>query len=247
MSIKYTLILINVVLMFIIMIILYYRERVKTKKLHAEFEVLKANLQKSKDDTDIEIKLRQLRDKVDSIINDTEDSIKNNINSLSNKKIMEFEEYVCTMFDKIDSNHKEVVFMYDMLNDKSERIKQMFADLSKVQAQVNELLLQASEVVTKDSSVDDKEVVEKEEFKEVLEFCKKVDNETIIENINEENTDEEVQIPVKDNNSDYQVQNEKIIKLYSLGYTAKDISKKLGIGVGEVALVNNLYKNRVIN
>ena len=122
-----------------------------------------------------------------------------------------------------------------------------FQKLQDAKKEVEGLLNKVECRITKDSSVDDKEVVEKEEFKEVLEFCKTInDEDSDITKVETEDSNDEVQIPVKEINSDYQVQNEKIIKLYSLGYTTKEISKKLGIGTGQVALVNNLYKNRVI-
>ena len=247
MNVKYILILLNITLMFIIMIILYCREKSKTKKLRQEFESLRESLQKTQENTDVENKIRLLKDKADSIISDTKDSVTNSINTLSNRKIMEFEEYANQLFEKIEISHKEVVFLYDMLNDKSESIKVQFAKLQEAQASVNETLAKVNNMVTTDSSIDDIEVVEKEEFKDVLEFCKTIsDNDDKIINSDTEDTYEEVQIPVKENDSDYQVQNEKIIKLYSLGYSTKEISKKLGIGIGEVALVNNLYKNRVM-
>ena len=46
--------------------------------------------------------------------------------------------------------------------------------------------------------------------------------------------------------NNYQKRNEQIIKLYSLGYSTVEISKKLGIGTGEVALINNLYHDRMV-
>ena len=246
MDIKYVLVLLNISLMFIIMIILYCREKFKTKKLRQEFESLRESLKKTQESSDVENKIRQLKEKADSIINDTKDSVTSNFNTLSNRKIMEFEEYANQLFEKLEISHKEVVFLYDMLNDKSESIKVQFSKLQEAQASVNETLDRASNMITKDSSIDDIEVVEKEEFKDVLEFCKTIsDNDENIINSDTENTNEEVQIPVREKDSDYQVQNEKIIKLYSLGYSTKEISKKLGIGIGEVSLVNNLYKNRV--
>ena len=53
MSIKYVLILLNIGLMFIIMIILYAREKTKMKKLRSEFELLRTSLEKNKEDKEI--------------------------------------------------------------------------------------------------------------------------------------------------------------------------------------------------
>ena len=237
MDIKYVLILLNVALMFIIMIILYVREKGKMKRLRGEFEILKASFEKNKEDNGIEKKIRELKDEADSIVKDAHDMLTSEFNTVSNKKIIEFEEYANQLFEKINMNHKEVVFLYDMLNDKADNIKSLYLKLQEKEKTLNEMISKVENLITKDSSVDDIDVVE-EEFKEVLEFCCEVDDD------NKENLND-IQSPV-DNSSDYQVQNERIIKLYSMGYSTKDISKKLGIGTGEVALVNNLYKNRVI-
>jgi DNA-binding NarL/FixJ family response regulator len=135
-------------------------------------------------------------------------------------------------------NHKEVVFLYDMLNDKAASINELYTKLHEKELIIKNLINQTENLITKDSSVDDIEVVE-EEFKDVLEFCSEYRND-----LDDEHDD--VQNPVEEDSSDYQVQNEEIIKLYSMGYSTKEISKKLGIGTGEVALVNNLYNSSVI-
>lgn len=238
MDIKYVLILLNVVLMFIIMIILYARERVKAKKLRSEFETLKTSMEKSKEDADVENKIRELKEKAELIINDMNDTVRSDFNSVSNKKIIEFEEYANQLFEKINMNHKEVVFLYDMLNDKAASINELYTKLHEKELIIKNLINQTENLITKDSSVDDIEVVE-EEFKDVLEFCSEYRND-----LDDEHDD--VQNPVEEDSSDYQVQNEEIIKLYSMGYSTKEISKKLGIGTGEVALVNNLYNSSVI-
>ncbi len=238
MDIKYVLILLNVILMFIIMIILYARERVKTKKLRSEFETLKTYMEKSKEDADVENKIRELKEKAELIINDMNDTVRSDFNSVSNKKIIEFEEYANQLFEKINMNHKEVVFLYDMLNDKASSINELYTKLHEKEVAIKNLINQTENLITKDSSVDDIEVVE-EEFKDVLEFCSEYRNDL-------DDKHDDVQNPVEEESSDYQVQNERIIKLYSMGYSTKEISKKLGIGTGEVALVNNLYNSRVI-
>ena len=40
------------------------------------------------------------------------------LSKVSNEKIMAVNEFTDQIFERIDSNHKEVVFLYDMLNDK---------------------------------------------------------------------------------------------------------------------------------
>ena len=114
-------------------------------------------------------------------------------------------------------------------------------------------------MVSKDSSVEDIDVVaSKDDFVDLLRFCNEYgteEKEDVVEEISlkhvlEEQEDEKsissvFDKPKENNNRNYQKRNEQIIKLYSLGYSTLEISKRLGIGTGEVALVNNLYHDRL--
>ncbi len=57
--------------------------------------------------------------RADFLLHDTEDKLE----SLSNDKIIAVGEYSDQMLEKIESNHKEVVFLYQMLNEKEEALK----------------------------------------------------------------------------------------------------------------------------
>ena len=59
------------------------------------------------------------------------------MNTISNEKIMGISEYSDQVIDKIEKNHAEVVFLYDMLNEKQAEIQKLIheADSSKVQFQ----------------------------------------------------------------------------------------------------------------
>ena len=47
------------------------------------------------------------------------------LSKISNEKIMAVNEFTDQIFERIDSNHKEVVFLYDMLNQKEDEIKKI--------------------------------------------------------------------------------------------------------------------------
>ncbi len=57
--------------------------------------------------------------RADFLLHETEDKLE----SLSNDKIIAVGEYSDQMLEKIESNHKEVVFLYQMLNEKEEALK----------------------------------------------------------------------------------------------------------------------------
>ena len=114
-------------------------------------------------------------------------------------------------------------------------------------------------VVSKDSSVEDIDIVaSKDDFVDLLRCCEEYDSEgndvveedIVPEELTLKNALDEQSIEghignafnkSKGKTNNYQKRNEQIIKLYSLGYSTVEISKRLGIGTGEVALVNHLY------
>ena len=66
---------------------------------------------------------RRVRDIIDEEVALAHDSSVRSLEKLTNEKIMAINEYGKTVTDEIERNHKEVVFMYDMLNNKSTDLK----------------------------------------------------------------------------------------------------------------------------
>ena len=158
------------------------------------------------------------------------DNAEEKLNKLSNKKIMEFEEFANQTLEKIEINHKEVMFLYDMLNSKEESVKKIIADLQSLKNEVTELLqkdnnIEEKNVVSKDSSVEDIDVVaSKDDFVDLLRFCNEYgteEKEDVVEEISlkhvlEEQEDEKsissvFDKPKENNNRNYQNRNEQII------------------------------------
>lgn len=59
-------------------------------------------------------------EKVDSVIEHTTDRL----NHISNEKIMAVDEFSNQVLEKIEQNHKEVIFMYNMLEEKDKKLKE---------------------------------------------------------------------------------------------------------------------------
>lgn len=82
-------------------------------------------------------KLEQMREelskKAESILESTDDRL----STLSNEKIMGMNEYSDQVIDKIEKNHAEVVFLYDMLNEKQEEVKQLVNDVDSLKAEIH--------------------------------------------------------------------------------------------------------------
>ena len=256
----------SIVVGVILFIAILHSEKRKRKFLQQEIEKLKKSIAQDETKADIEIRIKKLKDLAANVVEEINDNAENKLNTLSNNKIIEFEEYANQVLEKIDINHKEVMFLYDMLNDKVESVKSVVSDLEKARLECVELNL-GSKKISKDSSVEDiNNVVADneldEDFIELLNSCSDIEEArgdilddnmeeiSIASVLSEEGAGHYSNNVVEDNNkskmNDYQKRSEQIIKLYSLGYSTVDISKKLGIGTGEVALINNLYHDRMV-
>ncbi len=134
---------------------------------------------------------------------------------LSNEKIMAVSEYSDTVLKEIQRNHEEVMFLYDMLNDKHK-------NLQNTVSEVNKTVKEAKEVTeVKETGADNS--------------FKKLAVETIV--VEEETMPQESVELEEDNNS-----NEAILALHKQGVSPVEIAKQLGLGVGEVKLVIDLYQ-----
>lgn len=132
------------------------------------------------------------------------------LEKVSNEKIMAVNDYSDTVLDEINKNHKEIIFLYNMLNDKEEKIKETAGE-------VNQLIQQAKKEIGSQAQGKEEEAEDK----------KDLIDDPVKNNFNECE-------PVILNN------NETIIGLYELGKSKIDIARELGLGVGEVQLVIDL-------
>ena len=180
-----------------------------------------------------------MREQIDiaaqNVVDETVEKTEVMLDKISSEKIMAVSEYSDTVLKEINKNHDEVMFLYSMLNDKEKEIKNTVRDIENVKKTVKDIkeeTLTQSEMVAdvtdetieddvKDIDIKEKSVTRKEKKKESKEKKQK----PLLE-------------PGSNNN------NKKIMDMYNQGYSNVDIAKKLGIGIGEVRLVIDLFKNR---
>ena len=163
---------------------------------------------------------------VDEFINISVDSkleeVEGEFSKIVNEKTLALGDYAVTVNEEIERNHNEVLFLYSMLSDKQKEIMttaQMVDDYRKdVENFVNENAIP--------NAVDNKDIQLEEEINEMKES-----NDS-----DEENTEEEELEEVIDGNKDI------ILEMYKSGLSILEIARNLGLGVGEVKLVVDLYK-----
>lgn len=145
-----------------------------------------------------------------------------------NNKIMSISEYSDTVLDSMNKSHNEIMFMYEMLNEKQQKV----TDLTK------ELGLMQSAVTQMEASIDDK-------IEQVEAMSQKTVELEMPENIGVSEEDSSLQDEFEAYNENEHAgegnRNDEIIKLYNEGLSEIEIAKQMGKGLGEVKLVLGLF------
>lgn len=151
------------------------------------------------------------------------------VERLTNEKIMAINEYSDTVLEEIHKSHTEVMFLYDMLNDKYENLKSTAVEV----AQTAKAVRITSEEIKQEQM---KQTMPVDEPANLLHMPQ---NEEII--IGSQMTvGDQIDIPFTE--SETENSNEDILRLHKEGKSKVDIAKELGLGVGEVKLVIDLFE-----
>lgn len=178
----------------------------------------------------------KMQDKMEETSEDAIEKAERAPERLTNEKIMAVNEYSDTVLQEIHKNHEEAMFLYDMLNSKHANIKDTVSKMDKaVKAAENKTL--------ENKTAENKAAAEKtatDKTAGTVAEEKKADasqTETLIQPENSPEIGfmgETVQ--------EGQNNNEKILEMHKQGKSTVAIAKELGLGVGEVKLVIDLYK-----
>lgn len=90
----------------------------------------------------------EVKEKVASLLQEEQSNVveesKEQLGHLSNEKILAVGEYGDQVLDKIQKNHSEVVFLYNMLNEKENEIKEVVHNLDKKKAELTDFAAKTS-------------------------------------------------------------------------------------------------------
>ena len=128
------------------------------------------------------------------------------------------EDWVLVKIVAFGLNHSEALFLYSMLSDKQKEIMTTASMVDAYKKEVNELINDNNAISKKD----------KREEKLAIEL------ETMEEEVMTEDSEEEVKS--LDANKDI------ILEMHKSGLSILEIAKNLGLGVGEVKLIVDLYQ-----
>lgn len=99
----------------------------------------------------ISAEAEQVKEKIADIVDETVsysiEKTERAMERLTNEKIMAINEYSDTVLEEINKNHKEVIFLYDMLNDKHDNLMATINEASSVSDGVRQTLKDAEVTV----------------------------------------------------------------------------------------------------
>ena len=171
----------------------------------------------------VEKEMDEVKERIEDIVDETVDyaveKTERSLERVSNEKIMAVNEYSDTVLEDINKNHQEVMFLYDMLNDKHENIK---STVSQIEKNVKEAEAAGGQSYTQEPSSD------------------KDDKADMAEESPKEPQKEDISFT--DNSAGKDNKNERILELHHAGKSNVEIAKELELGVGEVKLVIDLFK-----
>lgn len=212
-------------------------------------------------------------DVVDEAVTYAMEKTERSLERLSNEKIMAVNEYSNTVLSEIHKNHEEAMFLYDMLNSKHANLKDTVSVINKTVKEAEEAVtglqklapeamtglqrLAPETVNSPPSSVpkatDVSQETGQERVKRMRAAAKNppMTEEPAVSADSASTTVREKQeaapgrisfLPETDSNG--QNNNQRILELYRQGRSKVAIARELGLGVGEVKLVIDLFKNQ---
>ena len=193
----------------------------------------------------------KMQDKMEETSEDAIEKAERSLERLTNEKIMAVNEYSDTVLQEIHKNHEEVMFLYDMLNSKHANIKDTVSKMDKA--------VKASENKTAENKAAENKTVENKTAENKAAADKTAVDKTAVDKtagtMAEEKTADtsRTESLIQPENSpeigfmgemvqEGQNNNEKILEMHRQGKSTVAIAKELGLGVGEVKLVIDLYK-----
>ncbi len=182
---------------------------------------------------------KKLTEKINDLLAEiTEETVirtDDSLSKLSNEKIIAVNEFSEQILEKIKRNHEEVVFLYNMLNDKEKELKAAVKEIDSSKKKVQDIMEAKAGTLKSQVAKGVKSQVSEKPVTQAARLDKPI--KTI-----PEQTEPLQEMPVI--NSMTSNNNTQILSLYSQGKSVMEISKLLGLGQGEVKLVIDLFKGK---
>lgn len=178
----------------------------------------------------------KMQDKMEETSEDAIEKAERALERLTNEKIMAVNEYSDTVLQEIHKNHEEAMFLYDMLNSKHANIKDTVSKMDKA-------VKAAENKTTENKAAENKAAAEKTATDKTAGTVaeEKTADASQTESLIQPENSPEIGF-MGETVQEGQNNNEKILEMHKQGKSTVAIAKELGLGVGEVKLVIDLYK-----
>lgn len=164
----------------------------------------------------------KIEDSIDELADDTLEIAKRALEKESNEKIMAVSEYSNTVIEAMNKTHNEILFLYNMLEDKHKELTELAASLQQFS--------------------DTMKTTEHDVLQNLVDAARDIEQKT-----DPQGREEQQEKPLDDeglsaDEDEAGNHNDRILELCRQGMTDVDIARQLGLGLGEVRLVIGLYK-----
>lgn len=252
---------VTVIVMIIIGIIFilasfFVSEKFSKKETNVNLDLLTVNDEYEFSEREQQIIKRKIEDVIANQAKDILYETNDSLASMANEKTLALGDYAVAVCDEIEKNHKEVMFLYSMLDDKQKEIMKTVNDVDTFKSELNNIMKEMKESADSIKAQTDITTVptdsqEENAQKEYFEEHNSIDDLDVQTDVNISEEDIFAEIDQEDVNFDEVLEdefketensNDIILEMYRNGSSILDIAKQLGLGVGEVRLVIDLYQ-----
>lgn len=219
-GIEVTLIIVGIIFIFASF---FVQEKLSSKDIE---EITRMSEKELKIIVDKQLKKAKLRveESVDQVIEESGESAKRSMERETNEKIMAISEYSNTVIESMNKTHNEILFLYNMLNDKHVELTELASQVQQFSHSVRN--------------------TENEVLQNLAEAVKGYEQRSEVPELPPETVQTDTAEPVMqqlDDDSAFN-HNERILALHKQGLPDVQIARELGLGLGEVRLVIGLYR-----
>ncbi len=186
-------------------------------------------------DKELKAGVTRLESNIDDQITSANEKFERETDKETNEKLMSISEYTDTVLNSMNETHNQIMFLYNMLNEKQEKALQLTGEMQAAESNLlalkDHISKMAEHYEVTLQKVDEKQAEElkKQKTEEEMQGLKDAFMAKIIED----------QDPVKaDNSGD---EKSVILSMYKEGYSEVEIAKRMGKGLGEIKLILGLF------
>ena len=186
-------------------------------------------------DKELKAGVTRLESNIDDQITSANEKFERETDKETNEKLMSISEYTDTVLNSMNETHNQIMFLYNMLNEKQEKAVQLTGEMQAAESNLLALkdhisnMAEHYEVTLQKVDEKQAEELKKQKTEEEMQGLKNAFMAKIIED----------QDPVKaDSTGD---EKSVILSMYKEGYSEVEIAKRMGKGLGEIKLILGLF------